>query len=77
MDNTAPTATDVQTTNVGGGTNGKAETGDTITFTYSETLDPYSILAGWNGSSTAYGPIRNRDEVAADRFETANGLTSP
>ena len=73
VDNTAPTATDVQTTNVGGGTDGKAETGDTITFTYSETLDPYSILAGWNGSSTAV-TVRLRNSGGGDRFEIWNGL---
>jgi hypothetical protein len=52
VDNTPPTATDVQTTNVAGGTNGIAETGDAIVYTFSEPMDPGSILAGWNGSST-------------------------
>ena len=51
VDNTAPTATDVQTAN-GGSTVGKAEAGDTITFTYSEPIDPESILAGWTGAAT-------------------------
>jgi hypothetical protein len=53
VDNTAPTATDVQTTNVGGGTAGKAQLGDTITFTFSEQIDPQSILSGWTGASTS------------------------
>ncbi|MEY2399280.1 MAG: large repetitive protein, partial [Actinomycetota bacterium] len=47
IDNTAPFASDVQTTNVAGGTNGKAELGDTITFTYSEPIDPTSIVSTW------------------------------
>ena len=51
VDNTAPTATDIQTTNVG--VSGKAESGDTIIFTYSEPIDPASILAGWTGASTS------------------------
>lgn len=51
VDKTAPTAQDVQTAN-GGATVGKAEQGDTITFTYSERMDPSSLLAGWNGAST-------------------------
>ena len=51
VDNTAPTASNVQTTNVGGGTAGRAQLGDTIVFTYSEQIDPESILAGWTGSS--------------------------
>ena len=73
VDNTVPVATDVQTTNVGGGTNGEAETGDTITFTYSEILDPYSILAGWDGSSTTVTVrlIQLGGSVTASRSGTA------
>lgn len=52
VDSTAPTASDIQTTNVSGGTVGLAQVGDTIIFTYSEQIDPQSILAGWTGSST-------------------------
>jgi len=52
VDNTGPNPTDIQTTNSSGGTPGGAETGDTIVFTFSERIDPYSILAGWAGSST-------------------------
>jgi hypothetical protein len=51
-DTTAPTGTDVQTANKAGGTAGKAEQGDTITYTFSEAIGPGSILSGWNGSST-------------------------
>ncbi len=52
VDNTQPRASDVQTANASGGTNGKAEAGDSITLTYSEPIDPASILAGWDG-----GPV--------------------
>jgi chitinase len=38
------------TTNVTG-TAGKADAGDTITFTYSSAPDPESVFAGWNGTS--------------------------
>jgi hypothetical protein len=51
LDNTAPAAAGIQTAN-GGSTAGKAETGDTIVFTYSERIDPHSIVSGWTGSST-------------------------
>jgi hypothetical protein len=50
VDNVVPTASDVQTTNVG--TAGLAEAGDKIVYTYSEPIDPQSILAGWTGAST-------------------------
>jgi hypothetical protein len=52
VDNTPPQATDVQATNAGGGTPGRAEQGDTVTFTYSEPVEPESILAGWSGGAT-------------------------
>jgi hypothetical protein len=50
VDNTAPTGTNVQTTNAG--TAGRPEIGDTITLTFSEVIDPQTILAGWTGAST-------------------------
>jgi hypothetical protein len=52
LDNTAPTATGIATGNTGGGNQGLAEAGDTITFTFSEQIDPQSIQAGWTGAST-------------------------
>jgi hypothetical protein len=53
VDNTAPTASDIQTINVSGGTPGKAEAGDTVTYTYSEPIDASSVLSGWLGTSTS------------------------
>jgi len=53
IDNVIPTAADVQTTNVAGGTVGRAEKGDTVVFTFSEPIDPQSVLAGWNGTATS------------------------
>jgi hypothetical protein len=52
VDNTAPAASDVQSTNGGGGTVGHLNQGDTLTLTYSQTIDPYSILSAWDGSVT-------------------------
>ena len=52
VDNTAPAASDIQTTNVGGGTTGRAEAGDTIVYTFTEPIEPVSILAAWTGGST-------------------------
>jgi hypothetical protein len=51
VDNTRPTASDVQAVN-GGATTGKPEAGDTLTFTSSEPIDPESVLAGWTGATT-------------------------
>lgn len=53
VDNSRPTGADVQTTNVSGGTAGRADPGDTITLSFSEQMEETSILAGWNGSATS------------------------
>ncbi|HYZ81234.1 MAG TPA: hypothetical protein VE571_08200, partial [Solirubrobacteraceae bacterium] len=52
VDDTAPSASNIQTANVTGGTVGKAELGDTMTLTYSETVDPNTLQSGWGGAST-------------------------
>jgi hypothetical protein len=52
VDNTVPTGVDIQTTNVAGGTAAKPETGDVLTYTFSEPMLPGSILAGWSGAAT-------------------------
>jgi hypothetical protein len=51
VDNTAPSASDVQTTN-GGSIAGRPDIGDKITLTFSEEVEPETILAGWTGAST-------------------------
>jgi Bacterial Ig-like domain len=53
VDTTAPTATSVSAENKAGGTAGKIEAGDTLTYTYSEAMAPASLLTGWSGASTA------------------------
>jgi hypothetical protein len=53
VDNTVPTATDIQTANKSGNTVGRPEIGDSITFTFSEPIDANSILANWTGSATS------------------------
>jgi hypothetical protein len=52
VDNTVPGASNWVATNKAGGTAGRPEIGDTITFTYNDTIDPDSILSGWTGAST-------------------------
>ena len=52
MDNTPPAGADVQTSNVGGGTSGRPELGDRVTFTFTEAIDPASVLPGWTGSAS-------------------------
>ena len=51
IDNTKPSASSLTTTNKAGGTVGLAETADSIRFTFTEPMDPSSILATWDGTS--------------------------
>jgi predicted ribosomally synthesized peptide with SipW-like signal peptide len=51
VDNTVPSASTLQAAN-GGSIVGRPELGDTITYTFSEPIDPQSILAGWTGAAT-------------------------
>lgn len=51
VDNTRPSGSAVATTN-GGSIVGRPELGDTIVRTFSETIDPNSVLAGWTGAAT-------------------------
>jgi hypothetical protein len=51
VDNTAPTATNIQT-GVTGTTAGQPQQGDTLVFTFSEQIAPGTIVAGWNGTGT-------------------------
>ena len=51
VDNTAPKASDVQTTNAG--SSGLAEQNDALVLSFSEPAEPGSILAGWNGAATS------------------------
>jgi chitinase len=53
VDNTAPAGIDLQTTNAAGKTAGKPESGDVLTYTFSEPIRAGSILAGWTGSATS------------------------
>jgi Bacterial Ig-like domain len=67
VDTIAPTATDVAAAN-GGATAGKAEAGDVITFTFSEPIDPATVLAGWDGTSTAVQVRITAGVLAPDPF---------
>jgi hypothetical protein len=67
VDNTAPAGADIQTAN-GGSTTGKAETGDTITYTFTEPMEPESFTSGWNGTATSL-TVRIVDAAGSDLVE--------
>lgn len=64
---------DIQTVN-GGTTSGKLEAGDKIVFTFSQQVDPATILAGWNGTARTV-VARIRDGQLSGAGAKADDLT--
>ena len=60
VDNVKPVALDVQASN-GTGTAGIADSGDTVTYTFSEPMDPCSLVAGWDGSAATAVRVQIKD----------------
>ena len=72
IDNTAPVAKDVQGAN--GNVAGQMDAGDTLTFTYSETIAPASLDAGWDGSAKPV-TVTVADAGVSDTLEVYDGTT--
>lgn len=75
IDNSAPAGADVQTANRPGGTAGRAEEGDSITWTYSEPIQPGSLLGSWTGAAQAV-QVRLFNNGQGDRVEVYNTVFS-
>jgi len=77
VDGTAPTAQDIQTVNAGA-IAGRPEAGDRIVFTFSEPVDPQSIVAGWTGDAPTPAVVRftNGFLIAADTVGVRNAANS-
>jgi hypothetical protein len=52
----------------GTGTKGIADSGDVITYVYTEEMDPNTILAGWDGTSKAVTAQVTESGTTADTF---------
>jgi hypothetical protein len=68
IDTAAPAALNISAS---GGIAGRPEVGDTMTLSFNDTMDPNSLLAGWDGSAlTVQAGFRNQG--GGDRFEVWN-----
>jgi len=74
VDNTRPTGAAISTAN-GGSIVGRPELGDSVTFTFSEEIDPHSVLAGWNGAATAV-VVRIANAAGGDRLTIRNAANT-
>jgi hypothetical protein len=67
VDNTVPAPVNMTSANVTGGTVGRAEQGDSITYTWSEPIDPESLVPGWDGGSPTTVTVRLANNGAGDQ----------
>jgi hypothetical protein len=74
IDSTDPTRVSVTATNGTGGTVGRLEAGDVITYTYSEAIAPASVLSSFTGSAAAV-KVRFIDGGSADGFTVLDANT--
>ena len=75
VDTTRPTAVQFSPTNKAGGTAGRPEAGDTLTYEFSEAMAPGSILGNWTGSSTTV-TVRLTNAANNDTITVLSGSTT-
>ena len=75
IDNSAPAGADVQTANRPGGVAGRAEQGDSITWTYTDPIQPASLLGSWTGAAQDVH-VRLFNNGQGDRVEVYNTIFS-
>ena len=74
VDNTRPSGSAMATTN-GGSIVGRPELNDTITLTFTETIDPQSVLANWTGAATSV-VVRIANVAGGDTLTIRNAANS-
>jgi hypothetical protein len=60
-----------ETANASGGTSGKAERGDTVSFSFNEAPDPGSIVSGWDGSGAKAVTVSIADKSGNDTLSVS------
>jgi len=66
VDNGPFAGSDFETANASGGTTGKAEKGDTVSFVFNKAPDPNSIVSGWDGSGAKSVTVSIADSSSND-----------
>jgi hypothetical protein len=74
IDTTAPTPVSISAANRSGGVKGRLGAGDSITYTFSEAIDPASVLATFaGGGTTANVQVLFYNSGSADYFGVLDG----
>ncbi len=68
VDNTGPAPVNMTSANRAGGTVGRAEQGDSITYTWNAPIDPESLIPGWDGGSPTTVTVRIANNGNNDRI---------
>jgi hypothetical protein len=68
IDNTGPVPVDMTSANHVGGIVGVAEQGDIVRYTWSQPIDPESLVSGWNGGSPTTVTVRISNNGNNDRL---------
>ncbi|HEX6843777.1 MAG TPA: hypothetical protein VF235_01560 [Actinomycetota bacterium] len=76
VDNTRPNGVSVQAPNSSGGTVGRAETGDSLILTYSEPIEPITVVAGWDGTGGQTVTLRLIQNGGGDRIQIWNAANT-
>jgi hypothetical protein len=71
VDNTTLAGADFETANGAGGTAGKAEKGDMVSFVFNKSVDPNSIVSGWNGSGSKSVTVSIADTSSNDTLSVS------
>lgn len=71
VDNVSLTGADFETANTSGGTSGRAEKGDTVSFAFNKPVDPNSIVSGWNGSGSKSVTVSIADTSSNDTLSVS------
>jgi hypothetical protein len=66
IDNGPFEGSDFETGNVSGGTEGKPEKGDTVSFVFNQAPEPGTIVSGWDGSGTKSVTVSIADSASND-----------
>lgn len=74
VDNTAVRAHDVDSLNRTGGTVGRVENGDTLILTFTDQMQPLTLVPGWTGLAPATVYVRLRDGALAGGTSTSDVL---
>ena len=75
VDGTPPAAAAVSGLNRSGGIVGRPENGDTLVLTYTEAIDPWSVVSGWTGANRTGITVRFTRTIGTNIITVLSGAS--